>query len=489
MATYTEKKDNNWGLWGLLGVIGLFAFVGVKVFILKPSGIKLIGPLIIEPRRVVWNPDFPEAVSISATAENPTDAPATRDISLVVGGKVVVKQTISINSGLQQAILFDIVASPQNGITKVGDYTITLDGLSGRLTVISTGTIDVQLEDLVLTANNPYDPATSPSTDFTSQFWPDELFYINLYARSYGTLPGSKTFTLTITHPDGTVETHNFTFNLDARDGANDRQWQHLSVYYDVLGNYIVTANGLKDTFAVREVKTIQVANLDFSSPADLQQWVFATTWGTPYIDDDGNLAIYSRGGVVCNDYGYCGPYPTYANGVNPNIGKVTNGQFIVRWTSQPDAWTRYGECANVPYIAFRSQMTPANLDASGYRLQLDHNRPYIVIPGRQPIWAYNAPSVPVGTFAVYRVTWFEGFDKRGISATIITVEFQQPDGSWLPFIYQTIYATSEPLIYDYNHSYLNSQINSIGVGIYGSCSTASKIDYLQVWKDMDKWA
>jgi len=197
----TEEGKGNAGILGLIGLIGLLAFVGIKA-IVKPSGIKLTGPLVIEPHIVPLNEDFPEPVTISASAENPTDKTETREIRLSVGNLVVARQTVTLDPGLQQQVVFPITASAQYGLGIVGTYKITMDGLADYCEVIPWGVSDLRIEGpIIFTLNAPFDPATTPDADIVNEIFPDQDFYINVFCRNYGSVSGNAVVVFTVTNP------------------------------------------------------------------------------------------------------------------------------------------------------------------------------------------------------------------------------------------------------------------------------------------------
>ena len=155
-------------------LIGIGLATGAVLLIRKivAGGEIILQDLTINPTAV--HPG--EMVTISATAINTSDATLTADITL--GGDFDMQQTITLGPG--ESIVVEFKVTPQ----AVKSYVVNMDGLSGTFVCTEEPVADIRLSNLVI------DPQQCNVGDTVT---------IQVTATNYGTAPGSKTITCTVT--------------------------------------------------------------------------------------------------------------------------------------------------------------------------------------------------------------------------------------------------------------------------------------------------
>ena len=131
----------------------------------------ILEDLAISPSTV--NPG--QEVTISVTAVNASDEVVTTTIEL--GGDFTMQTIITLNPGESQVVSFRVTPMLEK------TYGVTIDGLSGSFLCTTAPAPDIRLSNLIIT----------PTTCYIG-----ETVTISVTARNYGTAPGTKTITCTV---------------------------------------------------------------------------------------------------------------------------------------------------------------------------------------------------------------------------------------------------------------------------------------------------
>lgn len=154
-------------------IIGLSAAIAGVLLLRKAAAAQVtLRDLVISPTAV--HPG--EEVTISVTAINVSDETLTTTVTL--GGDFMAQQTITLAPGESMVVSFTISTE----VPKT--YTVKVDGLTGTFICTEEPIADIRLSNLVITP---------------SECYVGETVTISVTATNYGTAPGTKIITCTVT--------------------------------------------------------------------------------------------------------------------------------------------------------------------------------------------------------------------------------------------------------------------------------------------------